>query len=242
MKRRDEAEDPRRRLLIQALSTGFLAAGALEAVAQTSLLGARPAKLPPDQSIYRLSGTATVNGKPATLQTRISASDTVETSSGGEIVFVVGGNAMILREGSKLDLSAERAGSFLISGLRLLTGKLLSVSRNQNTRVSTTTATIGIRGTGFYVESDPAETYFCTCYGATDVAANNDPESKETVTASHHDRPLFIVSGEQRGRNIRDAGFRNHTDQELMLIETLVGRSPPFVFPGSGYSTPRREY
>jgi hypothetical protein len=34
----------------------------------------------------------------------------------------------------------------------------------------------------------------------------------------------------------------NHTDQELMLIETLVGRTTPFVFSGTQYSAPRREY
>ena len=36
--------------------------------------------------------------------------------------------------------------------------------------------------------------------------------------------------------------FINHTDQELMLIETLVGRTPPFVFPMDIYNAPRRDY
>ena len=58
----------------------------------------------------------------------------------------------------------------------------------------------------------------------------------------HHDRPLYILTGEQPGRNIRLAPFINHTDQELMLIETLVGRQPPFVFPKADYSGPRRSY
>ena len=56
-----------------------------------------------------------------------------------------------------------------------------------------------------------------------DVGANNDPESKETVAATHHDRPLYILGNEQAGKNIRNAPFINHTDQELQLIETLVG-------------------
>ena len=241
MKPSIEAEDPRRRLLIGALSAAFLAAGTRPANAQ-GFFGARPVQLAPDRSIFRLAGSVTVSGNPATLQTRIGASDTVETSSDGEIVFVVGGNAMILRGSSKLDMRAESQGSTLIAGLRLLTGKLLSVSRNRNMQLSTATATVGIRGTGFYIESDPGETYFCTCYGVTDVVANDDPDSRDTVAASHHDRPLYIVSGEQRGRNIRPGGFRNHTDQELMLIETVVGRTPPFVFPGGSYNAPRREY
>ena len=73
-----------------------------------------------------------------------------------------------------------------------------------------------------YLEADPDQTYFCTCYGVADVAAVNDPASKETVAAKHHDKPLYILPNEQSGRNIRPAPFVNHTDQELMLVETLV--------------------
>jgi hypothetical protein len=124
----------------------------------------------------------------------------------------------------------------------LATGKLLSVSRNSPMRVSTSTATIGIRGTGFYVESDPEQSYFCTCYGATDVQATNDPLSRETVAATRHDRPLYIVKDAAPGKNIRNAPFLNHTDQELSLIETLVGRTTPFVFTKDTYSGPRRGY
>ena len=109
-------------------------------------------------------------------------------------------------------------------------------------RVSSATATIGIRGTGFYIEADPDQTYFCTCYGATEVEANNDPQSRETITASRHDRPVYIVKDGGAGNNIRDAPFVNHTDQELALIETLVGRKTPFVFSKDIYTGPRRTY
>ena len=244
MKGQNEADDPRRRLLVQALTVGVFSGASLGASAQVrgGFFGSQPARLPPEQSIFRLQGGATVNGSNATLQTRIGPSDTVETSRDGEIVFVVGANSFILRGGSKLELSARQQDSAILSGLRMLTGKLLSVTRNNSLQFTTATATVGIRGTGVYLEADPAETYFCTCYGVADVVANDDPESRDTVAATHHDRPLYIVAGQDRGRNIRPAGFRNHTDQELMLIETLVGRTPPFVFPGGAYSAPRREY
>jgi hypothetical protein len=58
----------------------------------------------------------------------------------------------------------------------------------------------------------------------------------------HHDKPLYILANQPKGQNIRAAGFINHTDQELMLIEALVGRTPPFVFPKSDYTGPRRNY
>lgn len=255
MKHLDEAEDPRRRLLMQALAAGLFSAGLPGNCALAAgIFGSRPAKLPAGQSIYRISGQAMVNGKEATLETRINPGDTVQTAKDSEIIFVVNTHAMILRGDSHLVIETERkktaekkAGdqspaSLLITGLRILTGKLLSVSRNTPMQVRTATASLGIRGTGFYVESDPALTYFCTCYGTTDVAASADPESKTTVESKHHDRPLYIVNDAERGKSIRNAPFINHTDQELAVIEALVGRTTPFVFENDAYSVPRRDY
>lgn len=255
MKNHEEADDPRRRLLIQALAAGMFSAGMPGASAlAATIFGSRPGKLPVGQSIYRISGQATVNGKEATKQTRVNPGDTVQTAKDSELIFAVNSHAMILRSDSHLviettpnkaaqqDAERNTASSLLINGLRLLTGKLLTVSRNTPMRVSTVTATIGVRGTGFYVESGPELTYFCTCYGTSDVSASADPESKTTVTSYHHDRPLYILKNEGRGNNIRNAPFVNHTDQELTLIEALVGRTPPFVFANDEYSAPRRDY
>lgn len=241
--RDSEADDPRRRTLIRALVAGLLSSGALPGCAfSQSAFGSRPAKLPEAQSIYRLAGDVQVNDRPATLQTRIGPTDTIQTGKDGEIVYVVGDNSFILRGESRVTLEAP-ATSALLSGFRLVSGALLSVfPRRRPLKLATQTATIGIRGTGVYLEAEPKRTYFCTCYGVADVGATNDPGSQETVTATHHDRPLYILADEQPGRNIRRAPFVNHTDQELMLIETLVGRTPPFVFPKDDYTGPRREY
>lgn len=241
----NDADDPRRRDLIKALAAGaFSTAFPWQSAGAADLFGSQPRKLPASQSIYRLFGNVRVNGTAANLSTFIGPNDTIETGNDSEIVFVVGGNSMIVRSNSVLKLSGEKeaSGNFVMSAMRLLTGKLLSVSRNQQHNVQTQTATIGIRGTGFYVESDPELTYFCTCYGLTEVASSSDPTSKETIAASHHDKPLYITANAQAGKNVRKAGFINHTDQELMLIETLVGRTPPFVFSGGEYSAPRKEY
>ena len=62
------------------------------------------------------------------------------------------------------------------------------------------------------------------------------------MVSKHHDRPIYILAEGPSGERIRAAPFINHTDQELMLIEALVGRTPPFVFPGEQYQGPRREY
>ena len=239
----DKVDDPRRRWLIQALGAGMFSAGSAEALAQ--LFGSRPTRMPEGKSIYRLQGDVMVDDKRATLETPITPTSTIVTPKSAEIVFVSGQQAYIQRGDSRVILErAERPqeGAFT-RGLQLVTGALLSVfPRGTPMQLKTKTATVGIRGTGVYLEADPEQTYFCTCYGVADVVANNDPSSRDTVVAKHHDRPLYITDTKNSGKNIRPAGFLNHTDQELMLIETLVGRKPPFVFPKDDYSGPRRDY
>src|SRR5688572_24600625 len=106
MKRFGEADDPRRRLLIQALAAGLFSALPGASAAQTGIFGSRPTKLPAGQSIYRITGQATVNEKEANLQTRINPGDTVQTGRDSEIVFVVHDHSMIVRSDSQLVIQA----------------------------------------------------------------------------------------------------------------------------------------
>lgn len=232
--RNHAATSPQRRRLLQGLAAGLLTA-LLPAAKAIAAVFTPPPKLPDTQSVYRVTGHVWVNGNKADTGTRIGPNDTVKTAMGSEIVFVVGDHAMLLRGGSHLVIQpkeSNESGSLLISGLRLLAGKLLSVSRNKGLRIETPTATIGIRGTGVYLEAGPERTYFCNCYGEVDVVANNDASSKETVVSTHHDKPLYIYSQGQPGQCIHESnrlGRPNHTDEELMLAEALVGRVPPFI-------------
>jgi hypothetical protein len=238
-----EPDDPRRRVLIQMLAAGMFGGGSLASnLAFAQILGSPPSKLPPGKSVYRISGNVEINGQPGTLDSKIGGGSVIKTGANSELVYVVNESAYIARPQTEIVIETVAETGF-VSGLRLLAGKLLSVFPNgRPVKLTTRVASIGIRGTGVYLESDPEQTYFCTCYGVADVSANNDPQSKETVAATHHDRPLYILGKEQAGKNIRNAPFVNHTDQELQLIETLVGRTPPFVFPKADYSGPRRGY
>ena len=212
MKRSDDREDPRRRIIVQALTAWMSALGLPPGLAQAaSALGGTPSIMPENRSIYRLTGTVKVNGIVASTETRIFAGDTVETGKSSEIVFVVGGTSMILRENShvKLDPAPKDTPSSIITSLRLLTGKLLSVhGKGRPVKMETLVATIGIRGTGVYMESDPEQSYICTCYGVTDIGAINDRESSETVSATHHDRPLYIL-----GKAPSGARSEEHTSE-----------------------------
>ncbi len=120
----------------------------------------------------------------------------------------------------------------IVGSLRLLTGRILSVfggrTPQQSLYLHTATAIIGIRGTGVYLESAPDRSYVCTCYGSTLLTAAGDPASREAIEASHHDAPRYILADAPAGRRIEPAPVFHHTDSELVLLETLVGRKPPF--------------
>lgn len=244
MSRFNDSDDPRRRLLLQALATGLLAPATPQALA--GLFGDRPKQLPPGRSIYKLEGRVLVNGVQATLETQIGATDVVETGGDGSIVFVVGQDAMLMRNNSKLVLTPQMGKQTItqnvINNMRLLAGQLLTVFAKRRHTIETPTVVIGVRGTGVYLETNPQETYLCTCYGIVDLTASTDKTSRETIESKHHDKPRYIAASGSKGNRIRSAPMKNHTDQELMLIEEIVGRTPPFVFPGNEYSAPRREY
>jgi len=239
----DEEIDPRRRgLLIAALRAGLLGATAVPLMSQgaaAAILGNAPGKLPAGRSVYSVDGQATVDGVTANLDTVINPGATVETGKGGRMIFVDRGNAHILRENSRIELPGQ---SDTAAALRIFTGVLLSVFGRRKRRLVTAAATIGIRGTGVYIESDPEESYICTCYGTADLIPYESTEVEETVVSEHHDAPRYAVRGTTGGKRIRKAPFKNHTDLEIALIEGLVDRSPPFAFTLEQFDSPFNSY
>ena len=175
-------------------------------------------------------GEVRINGKPADPGALVRPGDAIETGRRGYATFVVGEDAFLVRANSRAELIGS-AG--LVSAMQLVTGKLLSVfGSGRDRRLVTATASIGIRGTGAYLEAEPARTYFCLCYGTADVAATMG-SARESVTTSHHESPRYIY-GDGRSRAIVPAYMSNHSDSELMLLESLVGRSPPTEFMQGG--------
>ena len=192
MSSEDPVDEQRRQLLLTMLSCGvFGATYGVPAMGQLAVPA--PGPLPAGRSIYRLDGDATINGQPATLNSPIRPGDEIRTGARSRLVFAVDQDAFLLRENSQMQLEAPNA---VISTVRMLTGALLSVfgRRRQPLRVSTTVATIGIRGTGIYVESDPEQSYICTCYGETQLQTADDPNISETIVSQQHDAPRYVLA------------------------------------------------
>ena len=211
----------RRRWLLRAaasLGTAFVPSAIRQALAK----GENPAT----PGLYRVEGDVRVNGKPVQEGFLVRPGDVIETGARSQAVFVAGRDAFLLRAGSRLETAGKE---MLINSLRIVTGKLLSVLGPGARRIETPSATIGIRGTGIYVEAESERTYVCTCYGTADIQANDKPELRETVTTKHHDQPRYVYGKAMPAISmIEGAPVINHTDAELVMLEALVGRKPPF--------------
>ena len=184
-----------------------------------------------EKGVYRVKGDVRINGAPAAVGMDVKDGDVVTTGRAAELVFVINRDAMMVRAGARVEV-AGRAGALVDAGLRIVTGAVLSVFQPGKPKtIRTATATIGIRGTGIYVEALPGETYVCTCYGVADLAAVDDPAAHETVRTEHHDQPRFVMA-HGAPQMIMKAPVINHTDAELILLESLVGRVPAFYHAG----------
>lgn len=234
-------DDSRREFLVRALTLGLFAAPGLGALVQRAhARGDIPDRLPGGRSIYRIEGDVRVDGAPANINTVITGRSLVETGSRSRIIFVVANDAFILRSNSMLQMESD--AGLIIEGMRILSGRLLTVfgRREKPHTITTSTATIGVRGTGIYVESESERSYICTCYGSTRITAAADTGVSLDVVAEHHDNPVYVLPTAADGQLIVPGPFINHTDTELALIEALVGRTPPFAFAAGGYELPRK--
>ena len=242
--RENDVHERRRTFLVQALTTGLLIGGAgWNARALASVFGKLPGKMPDGRSVFEIKGSVRINGQPLVQDTLITADSRIETDAGSHAIIAVGDGAFIIREKSVVEMSGRQ---LLITGLQMLSGALLTVFGHRSTedaiKVTTPVATIGIRGTGFYTEATPDQTYFCTCYGRTVITSTAGSGESEEIVSKHHDAPRIITAEASGGRRIAPGPFKNHTDLELMTLEALCGRVVPFVISGDNYEGPRKSY
>jgi hypothetical protein len=222
----------RREMLLKLAAAGALGTGGILGLVRDALSAG---SLPATPGFRHIKGPVGVDNTRASIGLNVKPGQTVMTGEGGEAVYIIGPDAFLQREKTKITFE-ESAG---VQVMRVITGKVLSVfgkSRDKGARslqVVTTTATIGIRGTGCYLEAEEARTYFCLCYGEAEVAPKGDPKQKETIRTQHHDHPIYInATGDKM---MAPATVINHTDAELTMLENAVGRWPPFQSNGNRY-------
>jgi hypothetical protein len=181
--------------------------------------------IPP--GVNRLEGSLHVNGLEARAGTPVKVGDRLVTGARSEAVVVLGKDAFLMRSGTVIEFKGDRG---VLQDLLVATGSVLSVFSKKPVSIRAASASIGIRGTGAYIEVLPAEVYFCLCYGEAVIVGPGMAD--KVVRTTHHEEPLLLRQG---GGILRaDTGaFRNHTDAELVMLEALVGREPPFMKDGT---------
>ncbi|HUQ27473.1 MAG TPA: hypothetical protein VM051_02715 [Usitatibacter sp.] len=176
--------------------------------------------------VARLEGTATVNGRDAKVGTPVVLGDRIATGTGSQAVIVVGSDAFLLRSQTIIQVGGSQG---VLTDVLLSAGRALSVFSKKPVAIKAASASIGIRGTGAYIEINPDSVYFCLCYG--EARVDGPGMATREVVTTHHESPLLL----------RDSGgimqvepgpFQNHSDAELILLESLVGREPPFMRDG----------
>jgi len=199
----------------------FGAAGASGIISEALAKG----DLPP--GVAKLEGSLTVNGRDAALGTPVRLGDKVATARGSQAVIVVGSDAFLMRSQTTVEFGPSSRGT--LSDMLVSAGRVLSVFSKKPVAIKAATASIGIRGTGAYIEINPDSVYFCLCYG--EAAVDGPGMSTREVKTTHHESPLLLSTAGSIMK-VEAGPFQNHSDAELIMLEALVGREPPFMKDG----------
>ena len=129
-----------------------------------------------------------------------------------------------------IDAGAADADGGVYGLIRLLTGALgATFKKGTPAGLRIANATIGIRGTGIYMETRGTGTYFCTCWGKTEITIADTQLQKEFVEATRHN-PRFIAQKPlENGSFFMPAPFETHTDGEMDILEKCVKRRAPWI-------------
>ena len=177
----------------------------------------------PAANIRHLSGRVYINKQLARIDSMVRPGDLVTTSHNGRIAFSIGADAFLVKQRSSLQVGSR--DNPVIDLLQLLTGKLLSVfGKGAQRNIVTANATIGIRGTGCFLNVSPSSLYYCNCYGETTLRSG---DITETFKATHHNaHQIDFKGGKMMGMQVMEV--LDHTDEELRQLESYVGRIPLF--------------
>ncbi len=172
-------------------------------------------------------GDVRVNGTSADPGLIVRPGDRLTTGLTGEAIVVIDANAYLLRPEGEIVFPEQNAAEKVLS---VVSGKLLAVFGPGDLILDLPLATIGIRGTGLYVEATPEKDYVCLCYGKAVLRSKLNVVITEQLDTFHHDMPrnFHANPADHSGLFIEPAKMVNHIDEELIMLEALTQRIPLF--------------
>jgi hypothetical protein len=237
--RKRETGISRRRDLLRIAAAAALGAGGLSGYLSRALAAAR---IPLPAGVREIKGEVFINNRSARVNQLVQPGDVVTTGRNSQVMFVLGRDAYLLRANTRFEVRGQRElpgpdgklREAIVQSLHVVNGAVLAVFGRGKQHMVLPNVTLGIRGTGVYVEVENGRDYVCTCYGKVKMISRLSDVVRETVSTSHHEAPRFITGGSTP--RIVKAPVRNHTDAELVMLEALVGREPPFGTQNTGYN------
>jgi len=185
---------------------------ALPAQAGKTSKTARAAKPAPFTIESIQDGSAKVGGKEAKAGGAARSGETIVLKGGRAVLDFRGLGKLLFKGPGVLRLRGW--------GVTLESGSLLATFRRPHDEFTVRTARVvaAVRGTTFYVEARPDETYLCLCKGDLKVRAPKERPYRREFKAEHHDGFLFR-EGDQ-GLSESKVPMSGHTDAE---IAELIG-------------------
>lgn len=150
-------------------------------------------------SITQLKGQVFVNGKSASATTVVPINAEVRTGKRSMVAFTSGGDAHVLKANTSVTLSGSGG---VTDQLRLLTGALLSAwgerPEGRQAKLSSGTATIGIRGTVTFITKGR----FSLLQGSVQYSYTDRSGAQKTVTITRDPATNKPVSVDESGVKI----------------------------------------
>lgn len=164
--------------------------------------------------VVELKGALTAGGKTLAVGQSVDGSAPLELSADGAATLRLPQGLILLK--GPATFFADR------DALTLNSGGLLAVLRKlkRKWRVVTPRAVAAVRGTTFFVQAGPYETYLCLCEGSLSLSAAGSKEAPETITATSH-TAFRLRSSAGRLDKFADS-LKAHTDEEIAALKARL--------------------
>lgn len=184
------------------------------------LLFALPAQTFAGTGIHKLQGDVFINNRRASAESRIRAGNRIVVAHDGELAFSIGQDAFLLKGGSAVEL----VGGTTLSSLRLLTGSVLASleTRSRPFHLVSSMAIVAVRGGAVYLSAEPHRLYTWTRYGESELRFGRQ---RQAVSASD---TAYEIVRDSAGMTMQSMQVNEQMDDELRMLESLVGRTPAF--------------
>lgn len=192
----------------------------MQAVLAVPVLFTLPAQTFAGAGIHKLQGEVFIDNRQASADSRIQAGSRVVVAHDGALAFSIGQDAFLLKGGTAVEL----VGGTTLSSLRLLTGSVLASleTRSKPFRLVSSMAIVAVRGGAVYLSAEPHRLYTWIRYGESELRFGRQ---RQLVSASDS---AYEIVRDPAGMSMQSMQVLEQMDDELRVLESLVGRTPAF--------------